>query len=48
MAVEPDGVRLREMKRSENSIPFVFGTGGRIRQYPRKIDISALVYQRGF
>jgi hypothetical protein len=27
---------------------FVFGTGGRIRQSPRKIDFSGLELERGF
>jgi len=27
---------------------FVFGTGGRIRQSPRKIDVSVLDHARGF
>jgi hypothetical protein len=48
MAGEFDGTSLGEMKRIGNPISFVFGTGGRIRQSPRKIDVSVLDHARGF
>ena len=36
------------IRSSSDSIPLVFGTGGRIRQSLRKIDFSALESDRGF
>jgi hypothetical protein len=36
------------LKIPKHPITFVFGTGGRIRQSPRKIDLSALDHERVF
>jgi hypothetical protein len=42
----PLAAKTWHSKSGSNS--FVFGTGGRIRQSPRKIDFSDLELKRGF